>query len=184
MASRVTGKRVAVAVGVLAAVAVIVASEWPKGAPKAGLHIVPGKTLLAEKARRARSPAVKPESGPALVSPATPEDPLADVVIAESPEDPSLAAAFHTHVGLVAPYWEKLCPTGDTLLQARCSATVWLLHSPEAPPVHTARLELAIVQHFREEPHSDQAQRWIDYIDNSASTVIQGGDPRAVPVLP
>lgn len=171
--------------GVLALVAVV---AWPRPAVKHAGRIVSGAAIQAEKQRRKVEASRAASSGsvdtPAAAAPLpveNAEDPLADMVVVDAPEDPSVAANFRVHAELVAPYWKRLCQREDAALEAKCDAMISVMIAHDAPPVHTARLELAVVQRFRERSPDPTTQGLLDYIDNSASTVIQHGDPRAVP---
>jgi hypothetical protein len=92
-----------------------------------------------------------------------------------------MVARMEEHTDHARAWWGKACASSPAALQAECRAVVAELERDEASPEPAARAALAWINRRREAGVSTKEARVLDFLDSSVSSVIQDGDPAAIP---
>ena len=173
-------RRLTLAAAVLAGAVVGGLAMWLT-APVEGASVDAPKTAVK---RHSRTDAERDD--PAEPSPAHPRGPLPEPAAAgRSPapegDDPELRGRLETQVSLAAPYWLRVAPRMAGPDRDAVSAMLVRMRAMNEPSAKLANDEYQLAQALLTEGGFDApTTRALQYIDSTAASVIQGGDPAEV----
>lgn len=90
---------------------------------------------------------------------------------------------YQSHATLASDAWSKLAESvTDPALKAEIEEVSRDLKDPSADPLETTHAEILLDNRIRNQAELDpKAQNILDYLNQMSSSVIQDGDPKAIP---
>ncbi len=97
-------------------------------------------------------------------------------------DDPAMRAALEKQAGLAMPYWARIAPRfSDPKDRVEAAAMVERLGRLNEPATILAHDQYRLTQRLISEGGLDRgSQTALDYLNSTAATVLQGGDPAEV----
>lgn len=99
-------------------------------------------------------------------------------------DDPKrFGRTYKVHATLASDAWSKLADSvSDPALKAEIEEVSRDLQDPTADPLETTHAEIMLDSRIRSQTELDpKAQNILDYLNQMSSSVIQDGDPKAIP---